>query len=403
MTSTEPNSKRAVLLACMATLAAAPVASQETGAARTGWELAGVPALNYDSDEGFGYGAAAEIYRHAPGAQPYVFTLQPVVQFSTRGKRDLTLFFDAPHLLPGGWRLDAFAGSEKHLATPYYGLGNSTAFDETRTAEGSTTPYYYRFGRTRNQALFNLQRRIGGLPLRALVGAGVSNVDIDPVPYDSGTTLLASQLGAAQVPGGWSNSVRAGLVWDTRDREIGPTRGSWSELLVQRVDAALGSDHEYTRWTVADRRYLRLGSERLVYANRFLLQGVEGDAPFYDLYQIQTSFRQQEGLGGAKSMRGVPKNRYVGEGMFLWNAEVRWRAADFRAAGKPFHVVLSGFVDSGRVWSDGVRLPEIATDLHHGFGGGVRLGMGESFVVALDIGHSTEAAAPFYIGLGYLY
>jgi hypothetical protein len=43
------------------------------------------------------------------------------------------------------------------------------------------------------------------------------------------------------------------------------------------------------------------------------------------------------------------------------------------------------------------------TDLHHGYGGGVRVGMGESFVVALDVGHSAEATAPLYIGLGYLY
>lgn len=394
---------RAMLPSLLVVAAAVPGAAQEGGVERTRWEVAGVPALNYDSDEGFGYGAAAEIYRHAPGARPYVFTLQPVVQLSTRGRRDVTVFFDAPHLLPGGWRLDAFAGSEKHLATPYYGIGNETAFEEARTLEGSGTPYYYRFGRTRNQALLNLQRPLGGLPLRALVGAGVSRVEIDPVPYDSGTTLLASQLGSGALPGGWSNSVRAGLVWDTRDREIGPTRGSWSEVLVQRVDRALGSDHEYTRWTVTDRRYLRLGSERLVYANRLLLQGVEGDAPFYDLSQLQTSFRQQEGLGGAKSMRGVPKNRYVGEGMFLWNAEVRWRAADFRVAGRPLHLVLSGFADSGRVWSGGVRPQEIATDLHHGVGGGVRLGMGESFVVAVDVGHSSETLAPFYIGLGYLY
>jgi hypothetical protein len=33
----------------------------------------------------------------------------------------------------------------------------------------------------------------------------------------------------------------------------------------------------------------------------------------------------------------------------------------------------------------------------------VRLGLGENFVVAVDVGHSDEAAAPIYIGLGYLY
>ncbi|NIP56686.1 MAG: hypothetical protein GWM92_01105, partial [Gemmatimonadetes bacterium] len=46
---------------------------------------------------------------------------------------------------------------------------------------------------------------------------------------------------------------------------------------------------------------------------------------------------------------------------------------------------------------------ELLSDLHHGYGGGVRVGMGENFVVALDAGHSAQATLPLYIGLGYLY
>jgi hemolysin activation/secretion protein len=82
---------------------------------------------------------------------------------------------------------------------------------------------------------------------------------------------------------------------------------------------------------------------------------------------------------------------------------LRWRAADFRLLGKSFHMVLSAFVDQGRVWDGGVRLGEVLTDLHRGFGGGVRFGMGENFIVAIDAGRSEEAGMPMYIGLGYLY
>ncbi len=92
------------------------------------WEFAGVPSLNYDADEGFGYGAAVELYRHAPGAKPYKFTLQPNVFLTTGGRRDFTLFFDAPQLVPG-WRIDAFVGSEQQIASPYYGVGNDVPYD----------------------------------------------------------------------------------------------------------------------------------------------------------------------------------------------------------------------------------------------------------------------------------
>lgn len=389
-----------LLVALLVPAASASLSAQAAPDVPTGREYGGVPALNYDADEGFGYGVIAEIYEYGQGGlRPYVYTIQPTIFLTTGGRRDFTLFFDAPHLVPG-WRVDAYLASEQQIASPYYGIGNDAVRDTALEAEPDV--YYYRFGRTRRQLRVNVQRPLPFLGLRGLLGAGVAHVGIDPVPRDSGTTLLAQEIGTGQVPGGWSNYIRAGLIRDTRDREVGPTRGSWSELLVQRVDTRLGSESGYTRMTLTDRRYLPLGA-RLVYANRLLLQEVAGDAPFYDLYIVETSFKQQEGLGGSKTIRGIPKNRYVGDGMFLWNAELRWRAAQFRAVGKPFHVVLSGFADTGRVWADGIEVGSLLQDLHHGVGGGVRLGMGENFIVALDVGHSSETAAAVYIGLGYLY
>lgn len=376
-------------------------AARDSSAGR--WELAGVPALNYDSDEGFGYGAAVEVYRYGEDP-PYAFTLKPTLRFTTEGRRDLTLFFDAPHLLPTGWRVTAFGGLERHIATPYYGVGNDVPYDPSLDAGDGPDPRYYRYGRTRVRVSADVQRRVGETPLRVLAGAGAARITLDLRPGDRGTTLLAEELAATgdAPPEGWYNHVRGGLVWDSRDREVGTRRGVWSELLVQQVDDALGAESDYTRWTLTDRRYFPL-TERLVFANRLLLQGTGGDAPFHELQVVQSSFEQEEGLGGAKTLRGIPRNRYTGEGLFLWNAELRWRAVEFEALGRPFHVVLSGFLDSGRVWADGVDGGELLSGLHHGYGGGVRLGMGENFVVAVDAGHSSQATLPLYVGLGYLY
>ena len=65
-------------------------------------------------------------------------------------------------------------------------------------------------------------------------------------------------------------------------------------------------------------------------------------------------------------------------------------------------LVLSGFADAGRVWEESIRVSEVATDLWAGYGGGVRLGLGQSAVVALDVGHSS-GTTQVYIGLGYAY
>ena len=382
-------------LACYALLSVAPAAAQ------TGLEVRGVPAVNFDADEGFGYGVVAALYQYGEGtAQPYVWSLQPTVFLTTGGRRDFTLFFDAPDLI-GRWRLDAFAGSQEQIATPWYGVGNAAVRDPSRITDDD--PRFYRFGRTLRSVAVNVQRPVSDTPLRVLLGLGATHGSIVAVPEGEGTTLLAGELEAGTTAGieGWANHLRVGLVWDTRDRETAPGRGSWSDVLVQRVDEALGSEVSYTRWTVTDRRYLPVG--RLVFAHRVLLQGVSGEAPLFDLHRVQTSFRDQDGLGGAKSVRGLLRNRYAGRGLFIWNAELRWRALDFHTLNRPFHLVVSAFADAGRVWEGQPRLGELVSDLHRGWGGGLRLGMGADFVVATDVGTGEETGLQLYIGLGYLF
>jgi outer membrane protein assembly factor BamA len=209
-------------------------------------------------------------------------------------------------------------------------------------------------------------------------------------------------MGGATPPAERTNFIRAGLLWDTRDHEIGPHRGTWAEALVQRVDKGLGSTEDFTRWTATVRQYVPLGS-RVVFAQRVIVQGIEGDAPFNELSTIQSSFKQQEGLGGSGSIRGIPKERYIGKALFLSNSELRWHALDFTLFDRRSFLALSGFADAGRVWTDRFDLATTLSDLHVGYGGGVRLGFGPSFIVATDVGHSSESAAAIYIGLGWMY
>lgn len=363
------------------------------------WEYVALPAINFSTDEGFGYGVLLEAYNHGAGARPYRFTIQPTVFMTTKGRRDVTLFFDAPGLLKDGWRLDGFLGREQELAAPYYGVGNDTDHDTTL----STAPnsYFYRYGRTRVRALATVQRRIARSPARWLAGVGYADVRTDATPFDSGTTLFQQQLGGATAPRGQLAFVRAGVVLDTRDREIGPRSGWWNELLVQRVEPKLGASHEFTRITGAVRRYTPLLA-RVTLASRVVAQQVIGTPPVWDIASVQTSFRQEEGLGGSKMLRGIPKNRVVGKGLLLANNELRWRATDFRILGRGAHLVVSGFVDAGRVWARDIRPAEIAEDLWVGYGGGTRLGLGSSSIIAMDVGRSREGTQ-LYIGLGYAY
>src|ERR1043166_3259683 len=103
--------------------------AQDTTRAPTGREIVGLPALNFDSDEGVGYGALVQIYEYGARVRPHRYTIQPTLLFSTKGRRDLVLFVDAPNI--GGWRLGLDVAREQHLATPYYGVGNASVYDTT--------------------------------------------------------------------------------------------------------------------------------------------------------------------------------------------------------------------------------------------------------------------------------
>jgi outer membrane protein assembly factor BamA len=378
----------------------AAAASSLSGQRLAGVELSGIPALNFDADEGFGYGAVLALYKYEPGSTAYRWTVQPTLFMTTRGRRDYTLFFDSPSTDTRPWRVTGYAGREQQLAAPYYGIGNETPFDAA--LETGPTRYYYRYGLDRLRASADIQHTLGRPALRYLVGAGASRETIDLTPFDSGSTLIQNDMNGRQPGSSRTNYVRAGLTWDTRDREIGTTTGTWADVLVQRVDSKLGASWNYTRWTAAARHYQPLG-QRVTLANRLVLQNTIGDAPFYSLSELPTTQKSQDGLGGTSSIRGIPKDRYVGKGVLVSNNEVRWRAAEFGLLGRPSSLVVSGFLDAGRVWSNGVDLGSAFSELHAGYGGGARLGLGPSFVIATDVGHSAQSAAAVYIGLGYLF
>lgn len=382
-------------LALLALSAGALAAQAADPPARRGRETVALPVLNFSSDEGFGYGALLEMYEYGENARPYRWTLQPTLALTTKGRRELTVFFDAPHLRGTPWRVDAYVGREQELAAPYYGIGNDAT--EDKSLEQDPNPYYYRYGRERVRVMANVQRAIGASHTRVLAGVGYANVRTDATPFDSGTTLFSQDF---TEPRGTHFSARAGLVLDTRDREIGPHAGWWNELLVQRVSGANGVGG-YGRVTGTLRRYTPV-ARSLTLAQRLVLQQASGSVPIYDLATVQSSFKSDEGLGGSKMLRGIPKNRVMGKGLALLNQELRWHAADFQLVHRSMSLVLSGFADAGRVWAERIRPGELTQDLWTGYGGGVRLGLGQSSVIAVDVGHSSSATQ-LYIGLGYAY
>ncbi len=385
---------------------------------RTGWGWGGVPAINYNADEGFGYGVVGNIYNYADGGySPYYWTVQPQIFFTTGGKQEHWLWFDSPYLLGNGIRLTAELKMLKQLYNPYYGIGNDSKYneliakvDKDDVPEDTTVfldKHYYTYYRERLSLKADFMKALSthenGRPkLSVLLGFGVVSTknDTNGTISKLAEDLAAGTVSQSEIDGGFTNYLKIGVVHDTRDNEPAPNRGHWSDFVIEWYPKLLGSDYQYTRMTVTDRRYFSI-MKKLVFAQRLLFEKNFGDIPFYDMTFYGSSFKVDEGLGGSKSLRGVLKNRFLGQTKFFANFEFRFRFLEFSAVGQDFYLATNEFVDLGKVWAEDDETD--FSNIHMGYGAGLHIGWNENFIIAVDGGTSNETGLQLYIGLGYLF
>lgn len=390
---------RIVFVLMLFSVAGAAAQPDATRQGPRGFRVAGLPNLNYNSDEGFGYGARLSLYNHAEGGYtPYYYLVDANLFLTTGGRSEIFLFFDAPHLFARSGRLTAQVQYAHYDAAPFYGIGDGARYDEDRVdpeAAAFISEDYYAFERTRATLWGVYQHRLGPA-FRVLAGLGLVHTGVGQA---GGPTLLGER-GAEGEDGGFTNYVRLGLIHDTRDFEPAPSSGDWSDVLLELSTGVLGSDYDYARLTLTNRHYWTV-LPRLVLAERIVYETAWGAMPFYEMGFFGSSFRVQEAVGGAKSVRGLLQSRYIGPTKLFGNVELRWRALDFGLLGQDFYLALSAFVDYGRVWDDPATVS--LDGFHSGQGGGLHIGWNETFIVTVDAARSVEVPLALYIGIGYLF
>ena len=208
-----------------------------------------------------------------------------------------------------------------------------------------------------------------------------------------------------------NNYLKFGLVYDTRDNEPNPMSGIWTEALLTQSAGFVGSDFTYTTLTMTHRQYFTLIPKKLSLTYRLGYQGVvAGDAPFFVLPFYQSSYKTEEGLGGSNSLRGIMKNRVVGNATVFGNLEARWKFFRTVVFNQDIYLALNVFVDGGQVineYTNDIYKPNDAEEKPHiSYGTGFRIALNENFIMAVDYGMTTnvqDGTNGLYIGLGYLY
>ncbi|MCH2110915.1 MAG: outer membrane protein assembly factor, partial [Polyangiaceae bacterium] len=202
----------------------------------------------------------------------------------------------------------------------------------------------------------------------------------------------------------FKGEVAVGALWDSRDREVSPSRGMMHDISVRGGITNL-ERRAYGGANITLRGYLPLLGPQLVAGARVLTDVIWGAAPFQTLAE-EGGFLTKRATGGAESIRGVLNGRFHGKTKILLNGELRSRFLPFQLGSQQFEFGLTGFVDSGRVWSETFKTTSLdqGGKMQVGTGAGARRFWGESFVLRADWAISpTDNTTGFYITINNIF
>ena len=367
---------------------------------KTGFGFGGLPAVNYNTDEGLGAGAIASLYRYDGASNPYRWALTTTFFMTTLGVHSHSLELDALQLTGKPIRLLTRVELQATRTANYCGTDPSAADCDPAEAEsaadarGLTGATRVEFVRHYYQARFVLsQLRVEGrwaldpMPHQLSV-FGLVKVNTllpgdfsTPAPYTGSRYDLDFRGGED----GETSVISVGAMLDDRDFEPAPTRGYWIEASARGASRFWGSDWEYFGLNTTLRGYLPLGTPRLVLADRIVLDGIWGEANTYELGQSGGSQRYAY-YGSLNAGRGVRLQRFIGEVKAMEQLEVRATVWSPSVGRVPLDFTVLAFSDNAFIAQDFQHLDHAA--LVPGLGGGLRIAFDGNFVLRGDVGVS---------------
>lgn len=432
---------------------------------KKGWNFGALPVLAYDSDLGFEFGALVNLYHYGDGSRypTYNHSLYFEASWYTKGSGIFRFYYDSDRLIKG-IRTSLDISYIPDQAYNFYGYnGYESVYNENWTNSDDLSyklRLYYNYKRQFFRVKTDFQGNIlNNGKLRWLAGVDFykiwqSTLDIDrlnkgksadkqlpdtAVLYDqytdngNFTSLVPSWqiIPKSEVDGGFFTAVKLGVVFDTRDNEPNPMKGIWTEIILASAPKPTSSmEQGFMKLAITHRQYFTLVKNKLSFAYRLAYQGtILGYTPTYAqqiMYFSKMTGAYNEGLGGIKTLRGIKRNRIIGDGWLMGNFELRWKFVNFQWINQNWYMALSGFFDTGKVIqyidvqntveSTIVDYPEGESQAdyfkfqpdswHNSVGAGLHIAMNQNFIIAIDYGKALnpqDGNYGLYIGLNFLF
>ena len=419
---------------------------------KKGWNLGALPVVSYNSDLGFQYGALVNLYDYGDGSRypKYDHSIYFEASWYTKGSGLFRFYYDSEALIKG-IRVSADVSYIPDQAYSFYGFnGYDAVYNhnwevDPPALDSNNSRVFYRQKREFFRVKLDFQGKITG-NLNWLAGFNLfhiytNSVDIEHLNKNKDDDDLLPNIPglydkyvdwgvipADQATGGFLTNFKLGMVYDTRDNEPNPMRGMWSEIILVTAPKPLSNmESGFTKLIITHRQYFTLVKKKLSFAYRLGFQStIFGEAPYYVepiMYMSKMNGAYSEGLGGGKTIRGVLRNRVVGDGIVYGNFEFRWKVFRANWFNQNIYFALSAFFDTGRVIknfevedkvTDVNYSPYLDTDyfkfgkesFHNSVGGGLHIAMNENFILAIDYGkalNEQDGNSGIYIGLNFLF
>ena len=313
----------------------------------------GTPVLAYDSDVGLRYGAVINLfdYRSRDILPDYTQHVRLRLYNSTKGTSNYSVLYDTERLIPRS--LFTFEASYiEDIALDFYGFnGSGTVYypeflDEEHP--GYINKYFYAHHRKMFRIRADLQRHITSREFRFFSGITYNRYlmgDIDyerfDIPEGSGgggaahTTLYRKFVEWGVIlpeerDGGDIFTLSSGIIYDTRQGKIHCKGGVWFESYFIFSPPVVSSSF-FIKQVTTLRHYIPLSRINALFAYRLSSQQkIAGRIPFYQLPVFYGSLENQDGPGGAFTLRGVNRNRIAANSYLLANIEFRKDLYSFR-------------------------------------------------------------------------
>ena len=367
------------LMTLVLLLAAVCSASAQEEIKKTGINFGPLPAIGYSSDLGWHYGALTDIYQYGDGSvyPDYKWKINVEASWYSKGNSVYHAFFDSKYLIPG-IRVSADLTYLGNKTTNFYGFNGAASLfvpELNKITEEGQGMYLMRRDDFRFE--FTTQGQFGdskwgwvaAMAFNSYKLGHAVNKSLNPsADYSLYDLYLAHGIiPKEEANGGKHLEFKAGVVFDTRDHENNPTRGTNIEAFIYGSPDFLNGKrdyhNDYLKMAIHVKQFFPLGNRIVIGAHAAFQSLIAGNAPFYTLQTIQPINRKNiitDGLGSTNTVRGTVANRLQGNAYAWANLEFRWTCAKVQWLNQNWALATNPFFDMGMVVSP-YRLEQMKT------------------------------------------